>query len=55
MRDLDVPDKDSVRRYRLRMRNFCHGHVWEELDDNALISSDYYGHGGAVVIKALLK
>ena len=34
---LDVLDKDSVRRYRLRMKNFRPGHVWEELDDDAFL------------------
>ena len=30
---LDVFDYDSVHRYRIRMKNYRPGHVWEELDD----------------------
>ena len=30
---LDVFDYDSVKRYRLRMKNYRPGHVWEELED----------------------
>ncbi len=30
---LDVIDYDSVRRYRIRMRTYRPGHVWEELED----------------------
>ena len=30
---LDVFDYDSVRRYRIRMKNYRPGHVWEELED----------------------
>lgn len=29
----DVFDYDSVKRYRIRMRNYRPGHVWEELED----------------------
>ena len=31
--DLGVFDYDSVRRYRIRMKTYRPGHVWEELDD----------------------
>ena len=31
--DLDVFDYDSVHRYRIRMKNYRPGHVWEELED----------------------
>ncbi|MCD7783984.1 MAG: putative DNA binding domain-containing protein [Oscillospiraceae bacterium] len=34
---LDVLDKDSIRRYRIRMRAYRPGHVWEELDDNEFL------------------
>ncbi len=30
---LDVIDYDSVRRYRIRMKTYRPGHVWEELED----------------------
>lgn len=30
---LDVLDYDSVRRYRIRMKTYRPGHVWEELED----------------------
>lgn len=30
---LDVFDYDSVKRYRIRMKNYRPGHVWEELED----------------------
>lgn len=30
---LDVLDSDSIRRYRIRMKSYRPGHVWEELDD----------------------
>lgn len=30
---LDVFDYDSVHRYRIRMKNYRPGHVWEELED----------------------
>lgn len=30
---LDVLDYESVRRYRIRMKNYRPGHVWEELED----------------------
>lgn len=30
---LDAFDYDSVKRYRIRMRNYRPGHVWEELED----------------------
>ena len=32
-----VFDTESVRRYRLRMRNYRPGHVWEKLDDNEFL------------------
>ncbi len=31
--DLSVIDYDSVRRYRIRMKTYRPGHVWEELED----------------------
>ncbi len=31
--ELDVFDYDSVKRYRIRMKNYRPGHVWEELED----------------------
>lgn len=31
--ELDVFDYDSVHRYRIRMKNYRPGHVWEELED----------------------
>ncbi len=31
---LDVLDVDSIRRYRIRMRAYRPGHVWEELEDS---------------------
>ncbi len=31
--DLDVLDSDSIKRYRIRMRTYRPGHVWEELED----------------------
>lgn len=31
---LDVFDYDSVRRYRIRMKTYRPGHVWEELEDS---------------------
>lgn len=34
---LDVFDYDSVHRYRIRMKNYRPGHVWEELDDNEFL------------------
>ncbi len=30
---LDVFDYDSVKRYRIRMKNYRPGHIWEELED----------------------
>ena len=30
---LDVLDYDSIRRYRIRMKTYRQGHVWEELED----------------------
>ena len=30
---LDVFDYDSIKRYRIRMKNYRPGHVWEELED----------------------
>lgn len=30
---LDVLDPDSIRRYRIRMKSYRPGHVWEELED----------------------
>ncbi len=35
--DLDVLDKDSIRRYRIRMRTYRPGHVWEELEDSSFL------------------
>jgi len=35
--DLSIFDYDSVRRYRLRMKNHRPGHVWEELDDTEFL------------------
>ena len=34
---LDVFDFDSIRRYRIRMKNYRPGHVWEELDDTEFL------------------
>ncbi len=34
---LDVFDYDSVHRYRIRMKNYRPGHVWEELEDNEFL------------------
>lgn len=34
---LDVLDYDSIRRYRLRMKTYRPGHVWEELEDNEFL------------------
>ena len=31
--DLDVFDYDSIKRYRIRMKTYRPGHVWEELED----------------------
>jgi len=31
--ELDVFDYDSVKRYRIRMKNYRPGHIWEELED----------------------
>ena len=31
--ELDAFDYDSVKRYRIRMKNYRPGHVWEELED----------------------
>ena len=31
--DLSALDMDSLRRYRIRMKSHCPGHVWEEVDD----------------------
>lgn len=31
--DMDVFDYDSIHRYRIRMKNYRSGHVWEELED----------------------
>lgn len=31
--ELDVFDYDSIHRYRIRMKNYRPGHVWEELED----------------------
>ena len=35
--ELDVFDYDSVKRYRIRMRNYRPGHVWEELNDTEFL------------------
>jgi predicted HTH transcriptional regulator len=35
--DLSVIDYDSLHRYRIRMRNYRPGHVWEELEDNEFL------------------
>lgn len=34
---LDVLDYDSLHRYRIRMKNYRPGHVWEELDDEEFL------------------
>ncbi len=34
---LEVLDYDSVRRYRIRMKNYRPGHVWEELEDEEFL------------------
>ncbi|MBQ3151630.1 MAG: putative DNA binding domain-containing protein [Clostridia bacterium] len=34
---LDVFDYECVKRYRIRMRNYRPGHVWEELDDTEFL------------------
>jgi len=34
---LDVFDYDSVKRYRIRMRSYRPGHVWEELEDEEFL------------------
>ncbi len=34
---LDAIDYDSVRRYRIRMKSYRPGHVWEELEDTAFL------------------
>ena len=34
---LDVFDYDSVHRYRIRMKNYRPGHVWEELEDSEFL------------------
>jgi len=34
---LDVLDSDSIRRYRIRMKSYRPGHVWEELDDTQFL------------------
>lgn len=36
---LDVFDYDSVKRYRIRMKTYRPGHVWEELEDVEFRSS----------------
>ena len=33
----DVLDADTIRRYRIRMKNHRPGHVWEELEDEAFL------------------
>ncbi len=35
--DRDVLDADTIRRYRIRMKNHRPGHVWEELEDEAFL------------------
>ena len=35
--ELDAIDYDSVKRYRIRMKTYRPGHVWEELDDVELL------------------
>ena len=34
---LDVLDADTIRRYRIRMKNHRPGHVWEELEDGEFL------------------
>lgn len=34
---LDVLDADTIRRYRIRMKNHRPGHVWEELEDEEFL------------------
>lgn len=34
---LDVLDTDTIRRYRIRMKNHRPGHVWEELEDEEFL------------------
>lgn len=34
---LDVLDYDSIHRYRIRMKNYRQGHVWEELEDEEFL------------------
>ena len=34
---LDVFDYDSIKRYRIRMKNYRPGHVWEELEDSEFL------------------
>lgn len=34
---LDVLDTDTIRRYRIRMKNHRPGHVWEELEDGEFL------------------
>lgn len=34
---LEVLDYDSLHRYRIRMKNYRPGHVWEELDDEEFL------------------
>ncbi len=34
---LDVLDNDSIRRYRIRMKTYRPGHIWEELEDNEFL------------------
>lgn len=34
---LDVLDYDSVHRYRIRMKNYRPGHIWEELEDEEFL------------------
>lgn len=35
--DMSVIDYDSLRRYRIRMKNYRPGHVWEELEDEEFL------------------
>lgn len=35
--NLDVLDYESIRRYRIRMKNYRPGHVWEELEDTEFL------------------
>lgn len=35
--NMSVIDNDSLRRYRIRMKNYRPGHVWEELEDEEFL------------------